>query len=307
MRNVTALSSVFLIPLAFDTGWVYKGIGNTRKFGFSLLLAEITALVLIVLFVHHEADVLRVPAIQALGDLAAALFLTVPLLKGRWARPDRKSVMMLFRSSGMNTVSRTLRTIMVSFDVVLLGLMVNSFHVGLYSAAYRIVFFVMAIMFASHVAFFPEMARSGSEPSRLSAILARSLGLSMAAVMPFVVGGILVAAPLMSLIFGQDYTEGALALRLLLVSVLIIAIHGTARNVFLVTQRIGLETAIMSIGVVVNITLNLLLIPGYGIRGAAFATVAGEAVILSPRLFVASSSNSRPALTTKVVPSVSLK
>ena len=34
---------------------------------------------------------------------------------------------------------------------------------------------------------------------------------------------------------------------------------------------------------------------------------AGEAVILSPRLFVASNSNSLPASTTKVVPSVLLR
>lgn len=280
MRNVTALSSLFLIPLALDTGWVYKGLGETRKVGISLLLSEAATLVLLLAFVHHESHVLRVPAIQALGDFAAALFLAVPFLKGRWKLPDRAALARLSRMSGMNTLSRSLRTIIVSFDVVLLGLMVNSVQVGLYSAAYRIVFFVMAIMFAAHVAFFPEMARAGGDLSQLSAVLSRALGLSLAVVMPFVIGGILIAPSIMSLIFGDAFVGGARALQLLLGSILIIGIHGAARNVFLVTQRTGLEAGITAVGVVVNIALNLLLIRRMGIAGAAVATIVGEAVIL---------------------------
>ncbi|MEP6506855.1 MAG: glycosyltransferase [Gemmatimonadales bacterium] len=304
MRDVTALSTLFLIPLALDTGWVYKGLGSTRKIGVSLLLSEIATLALLVIFVRSESNILRVPGIQALGDMAAALFLVVPLLKGRWRLPDRKSVILLSRTSGMNTVSRSLRTIMISFDLVLLGLMVNSFDVGLYSAAYRIVFFVMAIMFAAHVSFFPEMARLGTDPEKLSLVLSRSLGLSLAVVIPFAVGGILIASPLMALIFGDAYTEGALALRLLLLSLLVIGIHGTARNVFLAMQRIGTETAIMAAGVVVNIALNLSLIPHYGIRGAAFATVAGEGVILLLTIVALRRLGVRPRLHGAIAPIV---
>jgi len=304
MRNVTALSSLFLIPLALDTGWVYKGLGDTRKVGLSLLLSEAATLVLLLIFVHHESHVLRVPAIQAIGDFAAALFLAVPLLKGRWKLPDRAAIVRLSRTSGMNTLSRSLRTIIVSFDVVLLGLMVSSVQVGLYSAAYRIVFFVMAIMFAAHVAFFPEMARAGSNPSQLASVLSRALGLSLAAVIPFVVGGILIAPSLMSLIFGAAYTGGAIALQLLLASVLIIGIHGTARNIFLVTQRTGLEASIMAAGVVANIVLNLILIPRMGISGAAIATVASEVVILILTVVALARLGIRPGMRMSIAPVV---
>ncbi len=280
MRDVTALSSLFLIPLALDTGWVYKGLGDTRKVGVSLLMSEAVTLVLLLAFVHHESQVLRVPAIQALGDFVAALFLAVPLLRGRWKLPARAAIVSLTRTSGMNALTRSLRAIIVSFDVVILGLMVSSFQVGLYSAAYRIVFFVIAIMSAAHVAFLPEMAEAENDPAQLSTILTKALGLSLSAVVPFVVGGILIAPSLMSLVFGKSYAGGALALQFLLGSILIISIHGTARNFFLVTRRNGLEAWIMTAGVVANITLNLLLIPRMGIAGAAIATVAGETVIL---------------------------
>lgn len=280
MKRVTALSSLFLIPLALDTGWVYKGSGKTRRVGWALLLAQATSLVLIVVFVRDSTKVTSVPVLQSIGDLAAAIFLAVPLLRGKWKLPERAVVAELPRQSGLITVSRSLRTIIVSFDVILLGLMVRSSEVGLYSAAYRIVFFVMAIMYASHVAFLPEMAAHGKDTDRMSSVLSRGIGLSVTVVLPFVVGGWLVAPALMSLIFGGAYVGGGAALQLLLVSVLLIAIHGTTRNVFLATGRLGTETAIVAIGVAVNIILNLILIPRTGIRGAAIATVIGEAVIL---------------------------
>ena len=233
------LSSLFLIPLALDTGWVYKGSGKTQRVGWGLLLAQATSLVLIVLFIRDATSVTRVPVLQAIGDLVAAVFLAVPLLRGKWSWPARSAVGELPLQSGLITISRSLRTIIVSFDVILLGLMVKSADVGLYSAAYRIVFFVMAIMYASHVAFLPEMSRSGGDNARMSSILSRAIGLSVTVVLPFVVGGWLIAPSLMALIFGEAYRGGAIALQLLLLSILLIAIHGTTRNVFLARERLG--------------------------------------------------------------------
>jgi O-antigen/teichoic acid export membrane protein/glycosyltransferase involved in cell wall biosynthesis len=280
MKRVTALSTLLLIPLALDTGWVYKGAGKTRRIGWALLVDQAVSLALIVLFINDATKVTTVPVLQALGDMTASVFLAIPLLRGRWKLPDRAAVSELPRQSGLITVSRSLRTIIVSFDVILLGLMIKPADVGLYSAAYRIVFFVMAIVYASHVAFLPAMSRSGLDKARMSSILSRAIGLSVTVALPFVVGGWLVAPGLMALIFGEAYRGGAVALQLLLVSILFIAIHGTTRNVFLARERLGAETTIVGIGVVTNIILNLILIPRLGITGAAAATLIGEGVIL---------------------------
>ena len=296
MRKVTILSALFLIPLALDTSWVYKGTGETRKVGVALFLAQISSLALILILVRGAGDVARVPVVQAAGDFVAAAFLGFTLLKGRWKIPDRRSLLELPAKSGMITISRSLRTIIVSFDVILLGLMVASSEVGLYSAAYRIVFFVMAVMYASHVAFLPDMMRSGSDVSRLSPILSRAIELSLSAVMPFVAGGVLIAPALLSAVFGRAYRDGAVPLQLLLVSVLLISIHGTTRNVFLATGKMGLETTIVAVGVAVNIILNLILIPRAGITGAAIATVIGEAVILVLAVFSVLKLGVRPRI-----------
>lgn len=279
-RQITWLYALLVIPLALDTGWVYKGLGNTGRVGASLLLGQALVFVMVMLFVSKPTHTPRVPVVQLVGDFAAAAFLVIPLMRGDWRRPAEGAVKDIAKRSGMITVSRILRTVVISFDVVLLGLMVPTQQVGLYSAAYRIVFFVMALVYASHVAFLPEMARSKSEPRELSLILSRAVGLALTVTVPFVVGGILIASPLMNLIFGNEYGGGATALKLLLFSLLLLGIHGATRNVFLSLQQLRTETYVVAAGVVANVILNLILIPRFGITGAAVATVAGELVIL---------------------------
>lgn len=296
-RMVTWLFALSVIPLALDTGWVYKGLGRTGTVGAALLVAQISGLALVLLFVSSPSDVARVPLIQLAGDLAAAAFLLIPLMRGRWVRPAAAAVRSMALRSRMITVSRVLRTIVVSLDVVILGLMASSREVGWYSAAYRIVFFVMAMLYAAHVTFLPEIARWASAPRALAGILSRSIGLAVTVTIPFVVGGALVAPSLMGLIFGDDYRSGAVALQLLLVSLIPLAIHGATRNVFLAMHRVGLETMIIALGVVVNVVLNVVLIPRYGIVGAAIATVGGESVILIGAFVALYRMGVRPELT----------
>lgn len=295
-RVVTWLYAFSVIPLALDTAWAYKGLGRTRPVGYALLLSQAVALAAILLVVKSDDDVAKVPIVQVAGDLFAAAFLLVPLMRGSWHIAPLRAIGDIARRSGTITVSRVLRTVVVSFDVVLLGLLVTAREVGLYSAAYRVVFFVMAIIYASHAAFLPEVARSATEPRALSRLLSRAIGLALAVTIPFVVGGVLVAPNLMDLIFGAEYRAGSVPLQLLLSALLLFGIHGATRNVFLAVQRLGIETLIVAAGVVVNVVLNLLLIPRYGITGSAIATVAGEAAILIGLFAVLWNLGIRPAI-----------
>lgn len=295
-RTVTSLYALCVIPLALDTGWVYKGLGRTGRIGASLLIVEASVLLLVMLFINAPGDVTKVPLIQLAGALAAAGFLTLPLMRGHWRTPSLDSLRDMARRTPTITISRLLRVFVVSLDVVLLGFMVSSQEVGWYSAAYRIVFFVMALLYAAHAAFLPEMAQSADNPRALSAILSRAIGMALAVTVPFVVGGVLIAQPMMNLIFGAEYQAGAGALRLLLFSLVLLAVHSATRSVFLVMHRPGLETIIIAIGVATNVALNLYLIPRYGIEGAAVATVAGEAVILSGAFVALAQMGLRPGI-----------
>ncbi len=301
-RVVLALTGLSLISIAVDTSWVYKGTGRARRVGVALLAGQAIAVAFLLVLIRAPNDVVRVPLIQLVADIVAAGYLAAPLISRAWLSPHVSEGLRLLKSSGLITLSRILRTLIVTIDVVMLGFMATSQQVGWYSAAYRIVFFVMAISYASHVAWLPAVTRAVAQKRSVDAELSGSLRLSVVVTLPFVVGGIMIAPQLLRAVFGEEYVPAATALQLLLVSLFFIALHGPSRNVFLAYNRLGLESWIMAAAVVVNVGLNITLIPRYGLNGAALATAIADGVILLLSVIAILRFHIRPRLALLQIP-----
>lgn len=280
-RIVILASTVTLVAVAFDTSWVYRGLSQNRTAGFALLLAQLAFLGGVSVFVSAPADVARVPVIQFAGDMLAALMLLALLFGRSMPRPRIAGGIALLRQSGYITASRLLRSLIVTFDVLLLAALAGRHEVGLYTAAYRVCMLVVTIAVATHVVFLPAITRSATEgPAQLASVMTRSISLTSAVILPVVVGGIVLAEPILALLFGVDYTAATSAFQVLLASIAILALHGTAHNVFVALHQTRREAVIFGAGAALNIALNVYLIPRHGLLGAAFATLAAEALIL---------------------------
>lgn len=280
-RIVLLLSSLSLIALALDSTWVYRGLSLNRTAGLTLLMSQIAYLGGVVFLIHAPADVARVPVVQFAGDTLAALVLIALLFARGIPRPSLSGGIALLKQSGYITVSRLLRTVLVTFDVLLLGIIAHSRDVGLYTAAYRVCLFITTVAVATHVVYLPGIARAALEtPNRVNEVLGRSLSLTSAVILPLAIGGIVVARPLLIVFFGADYGAGATAFQLLLASTALLSIHGTMHNVFIALHHTRRQAVIFGAGAAINVVLNLILIPRYGLAGAAFATLAAEAFIL---------------------------
>ena len=280
-RVVILLSTLSLFSLGVDTSWVYKGLERNRVVAGGMLASQLIYLAGVLMFVRTPGNVIRVPVIQFTGELCAALVL-LWLLFGRFKRPSIRGGMALARQSGWITLSRVMRSLIVTFDVVLLGLLATRRDVGLYSAAYRVCYLMMAVAVATHVVFAPSIARATLAGSMaVRGVLERSVALTATVMLPFVVGAAVLASQLLGLLFGDQFISGAPALRLLAVSIALLALHGTTRSVFVAHHQTKLEAMIFAVAAALNIALNFLLIPRYGIVGAAWATVAAEGLIFA--------------------------
>ncbi len=100
---------------------------------------------------------------------------------------------------------------------------------------------------------------------------------------PFVFAVFVYAEEFITLFFGQEYVSGALAFQILLFGVLLEVISAANESIISASGRPYKVTVIILISAAVNIVLNFILIPRYGIVGAALATAAsyGTALILS--------------------------
>lgn len=301
VRAAVALSALALLPLALNTAWAYKALERTRRVGAGLLLSQLVLAAGVLFLVHRPSDLLRVPVLQAVGELAAALLL-LPLLRGAWRSGSLHDGLATLRGAGTITASRLLRAIIVTSDVVLLSFLTDDRQVGLYSAAYRVCFLLTAIAVSAHVVFLPGLTRAQANAAEAGEVLARSLWLSWAISLPFVVGGAMVAPDLLALLFGPEYRAGGDAFRLLLVSTGLLFLHGTLHNVLLVRDKLRLQMLIFGSAAAVNLGLNFLLIPVYGVSGAALSTLIAEGVILAAGAWFVGQLGWRPGLRPLVRP-----
>ncbi|HSC27562.1 MAG TPA: flippase [Vicinamibacterales bacterium] len=166
-------------------------------------------------------------------------------------------------------------------DTVMLGLMRGDAETGLYNAAYRLYEGASHIPSIIGVVLTPRLAREYVSDRLAHARLAkRGLVAAAALALPASAAGILVAGPVTRALFGLEYDASVRVFQILIAGAAVVfplaVLHAVA--ISMNAERRLLATAV--VGCAANLALNLLLIPPYGMHGAAAATLLGEAISL---------------------------
>jgi O-antigen/teichoic acid export membrane protein len=159
-------------------------------------------------------------------------------------------------------------------DVILIGYFLTNTDVGIYRTALQLTSVATFTTIALTSVLYPQISGWSvrGEVGRIEQSLSRAITYSLLLAVPVGVGGWILGEPLLYYLYGADFTAGTEALFILLAMQIV--------NVFMYLQIMSL-TAIdrpqdsflaTSIAAVLNIILNVGLIPIYGIPGAAIAT-----------------------------------
>lgn len=181
---------------------------------------------------------------------------------GRWLR----SALPFMLISGMYVLNA--RT-----DVVMLGALAGTDAVGLYTPAARGAELISFVLLAVNTALAPTLARlfAGGKRDQLEATAARSTRLITLSTLPLALGMVLLGGPFLHL-FGPEFVGAYTALVILSVGQLINAATGTVGTLLNMTGYERDTALAVGSSAVLNIVLNALLIPRFGIEGAATAT-----------------------------------
>jgi len=165
------------------------------------------------------------------------------------------------------------------------ALFVNAFRgdiqTGLYGAAYRLVnVVVMAGMFFTKAVYPLSCKRYHESRSSLGEFIGYSSKLLVLVTIPTVVVLAVSAETIIDLILGQEYADAAAPFRLLVCAAGVTVISRLYHNTLLACERQNVFLKIMMISLAVNLVCNVLLIPPFGIMGAAIATILTEICLL---------------------------
>ncbi|MDZ4674401.1 MAG: oligosaccharide flippase family protein [Gemmatimonadota bacterium] len=279
--TILAVYAFTLLAVGMGTRWVHLGLEQPGRAALARMLSEAVTAIVVVAAVHGPDDLVRVPLALLLGEsLGAALLIRLlPAgVKGLRVRLRPAMVRGLLSRSWPMVAHALLGLAIFNSDFIFLRILRDSATLGFYAAAYTLISFFLNLGTAYTMSLIPALTRLRSDPARARGLYDNSMAQVLAGAMPVSVGGILVAAPMIALIFGPAYAMAVEPLQILLLLLPIAVIRNVSQAGLLAQGRQDwmLQTVAWAAGT--NLLLNLLLIPRWGLAGAAWATVATEVV-----------------------------
>ena len=285
VKGVILILGLKLFEVAFNLKWVFQGTEKMEWLAVSRIVQQAIFVAGVFVLIKRPSQVVGVPILQvAAGAVGIVLLLSVySRMTGKIRfNIDTAFWKEAFTQSLPMAASYFLIQIYINFDMIFLGFIRDEKTVGLYSAAYKLITMINLFGVYYFVTLFPNISRMYySSTEKMERLLSKSLEKTMLVSIPLCVGGTIVAAPLMRMIFGADFAASALPFKILVWNVAVTWTNLHYGNTLVACNRQKEYMLGVSFGAVTNIVLNIIFIPRYGMTAAAFTTVFSELVVLS--------------------------
>lgn len=238
----------------------------------------------LVLAPHPGSASARVALVVAAGAGSALFWIVLTLLLRRRSlsfrlRCDRDVWRALLRAAGPLALLSVLGLVNYRLDVVILGALAGARDVGIYAVATRFVDALLPLAAFFVAAAFPVLSAGASLPRADRQRRARrGTEFLLLTSMPMAVGGGVFAPTVVHVVAGPAYAGAVLPMRLLLASLPLSYLSTFLVFMLIASDKQRQVVPLMIASIVLNVVLNVGLIPTYGYDGPAVATLASEVV-----------------------------
>ncbi len=280
LRLIAALYGLSLFPQAVTLKWVFMGQEKMARVAAGLALTQAIFAAAVVGVVRRPEAFVWVPVLRFAADIVMAVYFArlFAATHGRLRLPfTMQGAREILRPAIAMGSSAAMEMVNYNFDSILLGYLTGAVAVGLYNAAYIPVNTVLAVAANFFLGMFPALARTwGEGPEGFAQLVRRSLQLCAIYVIPFGIGGTLLAAPIIRLLFGAAYIHSVAPLQILIWSAVAMILYGTYSTALKASHHHDLDLRCGLVSAALNVALNFLWIPRYGMMGAAWATLCAN-------------------------------
>ncbi len=242
-----------------------------------LRLAGITVLLL----TRQAVTLPRWALVYLLATLLGAVY---GVAKGSqlWGRPaiDLAALREDMAEGVFFSISGSAATVYNDIDKIMLSRLADLTATGVYAAAYRVIDVSMTPVRSLAAAAYPQFFQKGSGGMKATWPYARSLIRKAVVYGVLASAGIWLCAPMLPLILGPRYGEVVSAVRWLALIPLLRCLHSFMADALSGAGLQPVRTGIQVLIAVVNIGLNLVILPRYSWRGAAWTSLACDALLV---------------------------
>ncbi|MCB0873468.1 MAG: oligosaccharide flippase family protein [Thermoleophilia bacterium] len=172
-------------------------------------------------------------------------------------------------------------------DSVIIGIFDGARDVGLYTAAYALVAAVQILPWIASVVVYPVFARAFASDHRLlRTAWTDAVGAVLLMTVPAAVLAVLLGTRVIEAVYGAEFSRSGQVLGILMWWIPLAGIAALGTALLRSAGRERANATIIGVGAVGNVAANLLVVPRFGMVGAAWVTVMAELCMVSATLIV---------------------
>lgn len=271
-RLATLLVGLGVAAEVMARSWnaIFQGYERLELVSATLILQRVLTAVLGIAILAAGGGLVAAAAVYLVGALVA--FVATELMWRRFtpARrtlPSRGGAWTLLRGGIPIGAAALLWVLLLKVDILMLSFLADNHEVGLYAAATRLVEGTQFLAWAFNAAMLPWVARN------TGAMLARGfmLGLKLlaAALIPAAALAACFSAPIVELLYGDEFADSALPLALLAPTIALYGFQSFSGTLLIGRDSPGVLVRIAGVVAFQNIACNAVAIPLWGADGAA--------------------------------------
>lgn len=279
-RLPICILSFTLIFATIGADWLNTAMEDFRFIAIRTMFFQVVSFAMILLLVHKPEDYITYAIISVIASSGANIVNV--FYRRRYCRVaftlqmdiKRHLPKILFMFSLLLS-----QIIYVNSDMTILGLIKGDHEVGLYSISVKMYRIINTTIASVAWVVMPKLSYffMRKEYKKINNLLKYSLNFILVLGIPVICGLEVLAPHLISVVAGVAYLDATLSLRLLGCALLCSFIGGWIGNITLLPagrEKVMLKISMLS--ALVNILLNIILIPRWGLNAAAFTTFVSE-------------------------------
>lgn len=283
------LQTFWIIAAGVDVSWYFEGLEDFKKTVTRNTLVKLISICLIFLFVRNEGDLWKYILLLSLAQLFGNLTLW-PYLKDnvKWVSPRKWEPWKHLYPSILFFIPTITTQVYLVVNKLMLGKIGQPASLGQYDYSDRIVKLVLAIVTATGTVMLPHVANkfANGDFKGVRKSLYSSFDFVTSLAVPMMFGLMAVSFKFAPWFLGEKYVHTGMVIFLEAPVILFIAWSNVTGTQYLMpVNRVREFTISVTMGAIVNIIANAILIGPYAANGASVATVISEFSVTAVQLY----------------------
>ncbi len=284
-QSLFSIQFIYVASATFDISWFFFGIEQFKTTVIRNIAIRVLNVLCLFLFVKTKNDVTLYCLVMALSTFLTHISLW-PILLKEYIQLQCPTISGVLKHVRMNLIL-FVPTIAVSFykmmDKIMIGSIINTVEVGYYENAEKIINIPMSLVTALGTVMLPRMtyiiATGNQQEERRYNDITMSFMLWVTCAMSC--GIVAISEAFVPVFLGKEFSASIRIVNILAPTMVFISWGNTLGSQILIPRKKDVSyIVIVIIGVLTNLSLNLILIPMERAYGAAIATLITEVIVM---------------------------